>query len=238
MLLLKSLTFDISSDMINLYLFLCIFSANSFASGYQNLSEAALKIELNRIVTATHRPLTYKEANLDMFTIVDNHQGVVCSVYSPSDCIATNTVPSPKIMNIEHTWPQSEGAIGIAKSDLHHLFPASSSTNSMRSSLPFCNVSVVKWESDQSKRGLNSFGEHCFEPPDKHKGHVARALFYFAIRYNNSIDEHQESYLRLWNKEHPLDPEEIERNKTIFTLQNNTNPFIDNPELVDQITDF
>jgi endonuclease I len=85
-------------------------------------------------------------------------------------------------MNVEHTWPQSEGANGFAKSDLHHLFAASSTTNSIRSSLPFCNVVEIKWEADQSKRGLNSFGEHCFEPPAKHKGNVARALFYFAIK--------------------------------------------------------
>jgi hypothetical protein len=202
------------------------------------LSQAELRVELNKLVTLTHKPLSYQQANLDLFTLVDNHQGVICSVYSPSECLATNVVPSPKAMNIEHTWPQSEGARGIAKSDLHHLFIASSSTNSMRSSLPFCNVSVVKWQGDQSKRGYNSFGEHCFEPPAAHKGHVARAIFYFAIRYNQAIDPHQEAYLRQWHHENPVDQNEIERNQLIFKLQNNSNPFIDDPELVDQVLDF
>lgn len=221
--------------MIKILFFLCFSSIQSYAN---SLSEAEIKIELNKRVTLPHRPLSYKEANIDLFTIVDNHQGVVCSVYSPSVCLATSTVPSPKVMNIEHTWPQSEGARGIAKSDLHHLFATTSSSNSMRSSLPFCIVTVVKWQADQSKRGLNSFGEHCFEPPAKHRGNVARALFYFSIRYNAPIDANQEHFLRQWHKEDPVDADEIERNQSIFKYQNNTNPFIDNQEYVDLISDF
>lgn len=199
---------------------------------------AELKADLYQEVSSTHKPINYKNANLYLFTVLDNKNGVVCSVYSPSECLATDSVPSPKVMNVEHTWPQSEGANGEAKSDLHHLFATSSATNSIRSSLPFCNVSTVKWQGDQSKRGLSSFGDHCFEPPAKHKGNVARALFYFSIRYHFSIDAHQEFFLRQWNKEDLVDQEEVERNIKIFTLQNNLNPFISNPDLVDAVEDF
>lgn len=199
---------------------------------------ADLKADLYQEVAGTHRPINYKNANIYLFTELDNRQGVVCSVYSPSECIATDTVPSPKVMNVEHTWPQSEGANGDAKSDLHHLFATSSSTNSMRSSLPFCNVSLVKWSADQSKRGFNTFGEHCFEPPAAHKGNVARALFYFSTRYRYPIDANQEFFLRQWHKEDPVDQDEKERNLKIREFQNNSNPFIDRPELVDNILDF
>ena len=194
----------------------------SFTSVY-----ADVKVELSKIITEAHHPLNYEQANFFLFTKIDNHNGIVCSVYSPSECINTDVVPSPKIMNIEHTWPQSNGANGPAKSDLHHLFPTSSATNSIRSSLPFCNVVTVKWEADQSRRGLNSFGEHCFEPPAAHKGKVARALFYFSLRYQMPIDDHQESFLRIWHKEYPVTEEERERNKAISLYQNNSNPFID-----------
>lgn len=202
------------------------------------LGHADVKVELSKLITESHHPLNYQQANIYLFTKIDNHNGLVCSVYSPSDCINTDVVPSPKIMNIEHTWPQSAGANGFAKSDLHHLFPTSSSTNSIRSSLPFCNVVIVKWSADQSKRGLNSFGEHCFEPPTAHKGKVARALFYFSLRYQMPIDDHQELFLRLWHNDYPVTEEEKERNKTISLYQNNSNPFIDHPELVDSIVDF
>ena len=217
--------------MFNFLILILLISTPSFAIDN-------IKNELYHLVSDPHKPITYKEANINMFTIIDNHKGVVCSVYSPSVCITTDIVPSAKVMNVEHTWPQSEGANGFAKSDLHHLFPTTSSTNSMRSSLPFCNVVVVKWEADQSKRGLGSFGEHCFEPPTAHKGNIARALFYFSIRYNIPIDPHQEAYLKQWHQEDPVNQDDIERNKLINKFQNNTNPFIDNPELVDRISDF
>ncbi len=199
---------------------------------------ADLRTDLAQAVRSTHHPISYKQANEILFTKLNKSQGLICGVYSPLFCLALDGIPSPKVMNIEHTWPQSEGARGDAKSDLHHLFAATSFSNSMRGSLPFCNVSVVKWEADQSKRGLNEFLEHCFEPPLQHKGNVARALFYFAVRYGAAIDEHQEMYLRSWHKEDLVDDEERFRNREIEKYQNNANPFIDNPELIDQISDF
>jgi deoxyribonuclease-1 len=218
--------------MIKRLLILFFLAGNSFANSDQ------VKVDLHKLVTQSHKPISYAQANNILFTILDNHQGAVCSVYSPSFCITTNVVPSAKIMNVEHTWPQSLGANGIAKSDLHHLFVTESSSNSTRSNLPFCNVQTIKWDEDQSKRGDNSFGENCFEPPANHKGNVARALFYFSIRYNYPIEAHQEFFLREWHKLDPVDTEERERNQSIFKYQNNTNPFIDGPELVDQISDF
>ncbi len=201
-------------------------------------ASADLRSDLNLVMKSTHHPITYKLANEVLFTKLNKTEGVICSVYSPSVCMDFKGVPSPKLMNVEHTWPQSEGANGDAKSDLHHLFATSSSTNSMRSSLPFCDVQIVKWEADQSKRGLNEYSEHCFEPPPNHKGNVARALFYFAVRYGMSIDEHQEKVLRRWHVIDPVDQEEFDRSHLIEKYQNNSNPFIDHPELVEQIDNF
>lgn len=229
--------------MILHFLILFIFNSHADTGSAQldslkQLSNSEVKKTVSSWATLTHKPITYKVANLALFTNLDNHQGSVSSVYSPSDCLVTDIVPSPKLMNIEHTWPQSEGANGIAKSDLHHLYVTTSSTNSIRSSLPFCNVTIVKWSADQSKRGLNSFGEHCFEPPAAHKGNVARALFYFSIRYNFPIENHQESYLRLWNKEDPVDAADLVRDQNISKLQGNNNPFVTTQDLVDFISDF
>jgi hypothetical protein len=221
--------------MIKLILFILFFS-NCFAN--ETTDSEKFKIELYNLTKNPHRPITYKQANDILFTKLDNHNGTICSVYSKNTCINSMIVPSPKIMNIEHTWPQSEGANGDAKSDLHHIFPVDSSTNSIRSSLPFCDVVTIKWEHDLSKRGFSQFNEHCFEPPPEHKGNVARALFYFSVRYQKSIDQNQEFFLRKWHKEDPIDQNEIDRNQLIKSFQNNSNPFIDNPELVDKISDF
>jgi len=194
-----------------------------------------LVIKLQEEIIKNHRPITYQMANEILFTKLDNHSGVICSVYSPKDCIETLIVPSPKVMNIEHTWPQSAGANGEAKSDLHHIFISDSPTNSIRSSLPFCDVVTVKWTNGFSKRGMSKFNEHCFEPPATHKGDVARAIFYFAIRYNHSLDKNQEAFLKEWNKLDPVSNEESIRNIEVQKFQGNLNPFINDSTYVDLI---
>src|SRR5690606_9969308 len=108
--------------------------------------------ELKNMLMQGHTKAGYDAARVALFTVIDNYSGVVCNVYDMRKCITTNILPDHTIMNTEHTWPQSKGATGIARSDLHHLFIADSADNSMRSSFPFCNVSKVKWTNGASKR--------------------------------------------------------------------------------------
>lgn len=183
-----------------------------------------------------HNSLTYERVRKLMFTSLDNVDGKVCSVYSER-CIATRDIPSNEVMNCEHTWPQSLGAVGDAQTDLHHLFPAISKENSDRSSLPFCEVTQAR-EATIGRVGTSTQGVQCYEPPDKHKGEVARAMFYFALRYQKKIDTAQEETFRKWNHLDPVSTTEMMRNQTIATIQGKTNPFVDHPELVDLILDF
>jgi len=182
--------------------------------------------------------VSYKQAKVKMFKSVDHHNGKVCSVYS-DHCLNTRKVPNHREMNAEHTWPKSKGAkVKPAVSDLHHLFPCNSQVNSIRSSLPFCEVRDVEWTNGMSSMGKGGGRENCFEPPKEHKGNVARSMLYFAIRYNKRIDSRQENFFRKWHKEDPVDQAEIDRNSDISRIQRNTNPFIDHPELVNFIKDF
>lgn len=182
------------------------------------------------------RSLTYERARKLMFTSLDNVDGKVCSVYSER-CIVTRDIPSNEVMNCEHTWPQSQGAVGDAQTDLHHLFPAISKENSDRSSLPFCEV-IQERDATIGRVGTSSTGVQCYEPPDKHKGDVARAMFYFAVRYQKKIDPQQEETFRKWNHLDPVSTYEMMRNQTISSIQGKSNPFIDHPELADLIQDF
>lgn len=193
--------------------------------------------EMKRDLTKSHRPLKYEEAKEILFTKLDNHQGQICSIYDMKDCMITYTIPSAKVMNVEHSWPQSKGAVGDAKSDLHHLYISDSNLNSIRSSLPYCEVVNVAWQKYDVKRGYSRFGEHCFEPPVAMRGNIARGFFYFAVRYGDTIDKNQEYFLRKWHKEDPADQEEIERNNQIEKFQGNRNPFVDQANLVDKIQD-
>lgn len=147
-------------------------------------------------------------------------------------------------INIEHTWPKSkftnQFSFDLQKGDLHHLFPSNGTINGIRSSYPFGEVVTIqdKINNCPSVLGLDSQGHEVFEPEDHHKGNVARALFYFAIRYNMEIKPFEEEVLRKWHILDPVDDAERERNEKIFKIQKNRNPFIDFPALVNLIKDF
>ncbi len=159
--------------------------------------------------------------------------------------IGPGKVPKDSMLNTEHTWPQSRfnGSMGkdTQKSDLHHLFPTDSQMNSVRGNYKFGDVAnpdkplkcpTVKFGTAAGSR------EMIFEPPVAHKGNVARALFYFSVRYRLPIDPREEAFLRAWNRLDPVDQAERDRNDAIHKIQGNRNPFIDHPEFVDSIADF
>lgn len=215
---------------------------DEYYQGATGLCDFDLRDELYALTSATHFPVSYKEARTYLYTQLDNINNQVCSVYSPSECVFRKANIQSKNgfnLNIEHTWPQSQGAKTMpAVSDLNHLYMASKETNSKRSSLPFCEVEVIDWEHGGSKQGLDVWSHDCFEPPQGHKGNVARSLFYFAVRYGYSIDDDQEAMLKKWHREDPVDAHDRARNQMVFEIQKNRNPFIDHPELVDLIDNF
>lgn len=165
------------------------------------------------------------------------------SDFSKGNGLGPNKIPDNRVLNVEHTWPQSRFTSNFPreaqKSDLHHLYPTDSEMNSLRSSHKFGEVSRSRFNVKCPASDLGEVdGKLRFEPPQEHKGHVARALFYFSVRYKTRLDADEESILRKWHREHPIDNEEREHHETISQLQGNRNPFIDEPELVDQISDF
>lgn len=153
-------------------------------------------------------------------------------------------VPNANIVNIEHTWPQNyfTNRRSMQKADLHHLFPTQNKINSLRGHLPFGEVKFfVKKDfcSGASTGYIESKSkEKYFEPPANHRGNVARALFYFSVKYGTPISDEQEFFLRKWNKQDPVDGFESERNDKIWALQKTRNPFIDYPDLAEKILNF
>ncbi|PIS10165.1 MAG: nuclease, partial [Bdellovibrio sp. CG10_big_fil_rev_8_21_14_0_10_47_8] len=223
-----------------------------------NLRNEDLIHRLHEIISQNHHALGYDPARKQLFgRIYLNQSGkdwavtdVYCEKeYRNSDFPRLGLGPGvyPKdgtILNTEHTWPQSRftGRFSrdLQKSDLHHLFPTDSEMNSHRSALHFGDVAetVENLKCSESRLGHAQSGEIVFEPPKAHRGNVARAIFYFATRYEMKINDQEESSLKKWNHDDPVDAFEMERNDEIQDLQGNRNPYIDMPELLDQIRDF
>lgn len=100
-----------------------------------------------------------------------------------------------------------------------------------------------------------------YEPIDEFKGDVARSLLYFAVRYEgklgtfkfnnntnpasdtNPLDGTEEkafddAYIAMllqWHTQDPVSQREIDRNNSVYAIQKNRNPFIDNPQWVNAI---
>ncbi len=199
----------------------------------------------------SHKKLNYRDARTALFgqLHLERDKGgeyfvhdVYCDIdyYSSSKVgrIGPNKIPNHTVINCEHTWPQSKfnHYSRYQKSDLHHLFPTNSRANSIRDSHDFGEI--------KSDRGLSrectssQYENRNFEPPKKHKGNVARAMFYFAVRYKMTISRRVESTLRKWHESDPVDSKELKRNDAIYEIQGNRNPFIDYPELVSRISNF
>jgi endonuclease I len=195
---------------------------------------------LNNIIKAHHKKTGYREARQYMFSHLDNVNGEVCGVYT-QECIYTDHIPSSRVMNCEHSWPKSRGAAkGMAKYDLHHLYPTKSDINSMRSSYPFCELKNRENGRHGSYLGksIRNNRTRCFEPRDEHKGDLARAMFYFSVRYKMHIDSDQEFFFRKWNRQDPIDDHEKKRDLLIKDFQGNQNPFITHPQFINFIDNF
>ena len=141
-----------------------------------------------------------------------------------------------------HTWPQSwfgSQNKDFKKADLHALFPSNSRANSNRSNNPFGNVDRNESSvCSAAKSGWSDdLRETAYEPPNSHKGNVARAMFYFAVRYSMNISDAQEKILKEWHELDPVDEAEKTRNNQVFDFQNTRNPFIDFPQLVSAFKD-
>jgi len=200
-------------------------------AGLGQTSDKSLIKELNKRVS-TNLEFEYSASRRIVFLTLDNHDGFVECIYTGNTHHVTQ-MPSNTDMNIEHSWPQSHGATGIAKADLHHLFPTDTEANSIRGSLSFGTVSRPTWEKGGSKCDGTKF-----EVRPAFRGNIARAQFYFSVRYGKEIPNAVESVLREWNKSDPVDAIELDRNNKIDQIQHNRNPFIDHPEFTDQIKDF
>lgn len=247
---LKGMKMKKNFFMVLALLSLLSLSTNAFASLAQ---DDALKADLYKIASKNHKALGYNQAKKVLFGQLHLENGSEGYYVKDLYCerhftkgVGPGNLPDQNQVNCEHTWPQSKftGSFPteLQKSDLHHLFPTDSKANSTRGNFEFAEVTenqnLSNCETSRSGPSVTSGGKTFFEPPTTHKGNVARAIFYFSVRYKMPVSAAQEEFLKRWNQLDPVDDAEITRNNEIAKLQGNRNPFIDNSALIDQISDF
>ncbi|MDE6100147.1 MAG: endonuclease [Paramuribaculum sp.] len=165
--------------------------------------------------------------------------------------------PSFSGLNREHSLPKSwwGGLTNIpAYTDLNHLYPSEAAANQAKSNYPLGKVVGTKrFDNGMSVVGVgeNSGGAaYVFEPADEYKGDFARTYFYMVTCYQNmdwkytymcrngvypSLQQWAIDLLLEWHRGDPVSQKEQDRNEQVFLVQNNRNPFIDHPDLVEYI---
>ncbi len=158
--------------------------------------------------------------------------------------------------NREHSFPRSWFSDASPMyTDMFHIVPTDGYVNGRRGNDPFGEVGTASFTSlNGSKSGTSSWPGYTgtvFEPIDEYKGDFARGYLYMATRYEDLISAWSSpmldgtpypafsswalSLLIAWHESDPVSMKEINRNDSIYTWQNNRNPFIDNPQYVDLI---
>jgi endonuclease I len=228
--------------------------ANYYAPA-AGLTGSALQTALHNIID-DHVVIDYNTVD-DVMRVIDeaaNDSSAVRLLYSNANLPKTSTS-----WNREHVWPRSDGVgdEGADYSDIHHLFPCKDTVNSLRSNLVFdesANLDSDPFAPESFKDG------DSWEPHDRDKGVVARALLYMMVRYDGgdvlttdlmlsdstgATGTHGVlSTLLAWHKAHPPTDYERNRNNLIYSGvsisgvtrgQGNRNPFIDFPQFADAL---
>ncbi|TYB79518.1 endonuclease [Bizionia myxarmorum] len=153
--------------------------------------------------------------------------------------------------NREHTFPRSRaGYYSIADDEIadgKDIFWATNA-DSLRHGNSDAHALRAADGPENSSRGNQFYGEYNGPAGTVggFKGDVARGVFYLAVRYNglDLVDGFPDGNtgqfgdlqtLLEWHRNDPPDDFEMNRNNVIYTWQNNRNPFIDQPEMVEYI---
>lgn len=223
------------------------------------LSGQSLFIALNQIIKNhnqqtynslwSHFQQTDKKSNgkvWDMYSDIPGSQPPYQFTFVTDQC--GNYSGEGDCYNREHSWPASWfNDTYPAYSDLFHLYPTDGYVNNRRSNYAFGVVSAAVWTSQNgSKLGPNTypgFTGTVFEPIDAYKGDFARSYFYMMTRYYGQDNSWASSDMTIksaikawaipmllaWHLADTVSDKEIERNNSVYSIQGNRNPYIDNP---------
>ena len=231
----------------------------------QNTADSTLKNHLGYIICSGKRYRygsgSKKTWDGFFYTDRDTLTNEVLDMYSNNHRYFDPEHPTASVtgFDIEHMLPKSwwGGDINPAYCDLFHLVPGDASANRSKSNhapgIPadssFNNGSFVTGEDTIHHL------KRVFCPADEYKGDFARAYFYIATCYGDSLtwiesgepaaamtNEGWQEFLPwlrdlllTWHRLDPVSKKELDRAVEVNKIQGNRNPFIDYPELAEYI---
>lgn len=231
----------------------------------QGTADSTLKNHLGYIICCgrRYRYGSGSKKSWDAFfhTDRDTVTNEVLDMYSNNHRYFNTEDPTASVsgFDIEHMLPKSwwGGDVNPAYCDIYHLVPGDASANRSKSNhapgIPadssFNNGSFITGR--DTIHGLT----RVFCPADEYKGDFARAYFYIATCYGDSLTwltsgepaqavtnegwQEFQPWLRdlllSWHRLDPVSLKELDRAVEVNKIQGNRNPFIDYPELAEFI---
>lgn len=218
----------------------------------QELKNAVHEL-LKRHTVLTYGSLWY------YFPSTDSHPDNPSQVWDMYSNIARYYHGSSSVsgMNREHSFPKSwwGGTQVDAYTDINHLYPSDADANMAKNNYPLGEVSSAWFDNGVTRVGTPVAGQgggcsNVFEPDDRYKGDFARTYFYMATCYQDynwrytymvsntswlTLNQWSIDLLLKWSRQDPVSDKEVARNDAVYNVQNNRNPFIDNPLLAEYI---
>jgi len=160
--------------------------------------------------------------------------------------------------SVANSWWGGKKGSNEAYSDIFLLNPSDQNANNTKGNNPPGRVETPIFDNGLLLIGKPAEGDgggstNVFEPADEYKGDFARSYFYTFTAYRSLGWEADYAYVYTpgadgcelqpwardllldWARKDPVDSKEINRNEEIYKLQNNRNPFIDYPELIEYV---
>ena len=236
----------------------------------QNTADSTLKNHLGAIICCgkRYRYGSGSKRSWDAFfyTDKDTLNNEVLDMYSNNHRFFDPEKPTSSVsgLDIEHMLPKSwwGGDINPAYCDLYHLVPGDYSANRSKSNTApgaltdttFWNETFANGHAQVMVDGVATTIK-AFCPADEYKGDFARAYFYIATCYGDSLtwvskddastamtNEGWQEFrpwlrdlLLEWHRNDPVSKKELDRAIEVNKIQGNRNPFIDYPDLVEYI---
>lgn len=250
---------------LSLFALNVLLSISAFAQipqGYYDGADGKKKAELKSAlydIVSPHVVISYS-ALWDAYEITDVVPGTTDQVYDMFSLETAYYSSRGTEINREHVVPKSwwgGGSNYNSYSDLFNVIPSNAQANSAKSNYPLGEITgSVSFDNGRTRVGKadqSGGAPYVFEPADEFKGDFARIYMYVATCYQNiSWEEKYYAFnagvneyptlkawiipmLLEWNRQDPVSDREIERQKAVYGIQKNRNPFIDYPILAEFI---
>ena len=114
----------------------------------------------------------------------------------------------------------------LMEGDMHNLYPAIGEINGDRS-----NFMYSQWTNNPDPmygkcKTIVDFKEKKAQPREEARGIIARASFYMEKTYGVKLSNQDRKLFEAWDKMYPVTEKECERDRRIFKVQGDHNPFV------------